>query len=565
LSLAGWLGGLAMLALPLAFSTSMQSLFWSPKAAICLALGLAGLGYVISELVSRTADRATYAAAAFLTIALVSTAVAPYRALALFGLYRQGTGLLFIGSLVGMWAIGRATTLRDRSFIGKCLAISVGVSIVVSVIAARAEMPELGIQLYETRSMGLMGNPVHLATFLAGAAALVAWEARGDRGWRWAFGFMPITVALQLSGSRAGLLIAALIAAAVLARRPRTLAIAAATIALGVVVGTLLTPTHGTSSTARLAAGVSASGYASRVDNWLSALPAIAERPLLGWGPGSYAAGVTKRRTLGVARSEGADRIFTDAHNIVVETVTTTGVLGLIAGATWLGLALRGARGRWLAFVVGAGALHLLQLMSPGTTPLMFLAVGMTCDRDRALTRARAVLVPLGAAFVGLAVAARLLFGDFELRQGTLDYTLAQAHAANGALPMWSETSSTLAKINAFRAISHTDSDGFVTAHKWFVEGTVRAPWDPRSWIDLAAFERTQSMPKAARDHFARALRANPQSSIARVGIVNADLQLAVTPQDLRLLDDAAIRSASRAETASLQRLRAQVEAKLRG
>jgi O-antigen ligase len=471
--------------------------------------------------------------------------------------------LLFLCCLVGAWAIGRATTDRDRTFVAKCLAIAVGLNIAVAIASARAEVPELGIRLYERRAMGLLGNPVHLAALLAATAGYVTWQARGERGWRWALALVGIAVALQLTGSRAGLAVALVIVVVLLARRPQTLVVAAVALALGTALGTVLSPNRGSASTARLASGVSAQGYSSRVQNWVSATSAIAERPLLGWGPGSYGPAVMRHRPLAVAQGEGPDKFFADAHNFVVEIATTTGLMGLIAAASWVALAGIGARGPWVAFVLGAAALHLVQPLSVSTTPLVFLALGMSSSRAPDRRPARAPLVALGTALVGLVLASRLLFGDYETHQAELDFVLSQAMAANNALPEWAAPANLVAKIHAYRAVTRVDANGFALAHDWRVEAARREPWSPQAWIELATFEMARSMPDLAQVHYRRALLENPQSYNARVGLVSTHLVLGPTREDLRLLDEAALRGRSASDARALAALRAQIESRL--
>ena len=67
----------------------------------------------------------------------------------------------------------------------------------------------------------------------------------------------------------------------------------------------------------------------SRLDNWRAGLGAFAERPLLGWGPGSYFAGTGGRLAADVARyppgkgtvNEGQDH----AHNLPLKEAIRVG------------------------------------------------------------------------------------------------------------------------------------------------------------------------------------------------------------------------------------------------
>lgn len=129
---------------------------------------------------------------------------------------------------------------------------------------------------------------------------------------------------------------------------------------------------------------------------WQDVADAVAERPLLGWGPAN-----TWTARLANADADSiriAGRGWGDAHNIFAESAATTGVLGLAALAGLLGVAglraLRAPPDRAWA-VGGAAALlvhHLLQPLSPSVTPLFFLLLGVAAGgrpgRDRRIPRA---------------------------------------------------------------------------------------------------------------------------------------------------------------------------------
>src|SRR3954451_7134066 len=91
--------------LPVVFSTSLSAAAWAPRAGLLLVVAAFGLPRLVA-LVRSEARPPALAAAAFLVVAALATALAPQPTLALFGLYNWGTGLLFVGALVAAWALG---------------------------------------------------------------------------------------------------------------------------------------------------------------------------------------------------------------------------------------------------------------------------------------------------------------------------------------------------------------------------------------------------------------------------------------------------------------------------
>src|SRR5205823_2865575 len=85
-------------------------------------------------------------------------------------------------------------------------------------------------------------------------------------------------------------------------------------------------------------------GARPRIENYRGALEAFAERPLLGWGPARYSSAVTPHRSLALDRLN-PDDYFIDAHDWPLHFAVTTGLLGLVALASWLVCAARRARG----------------------------------------------------------------------------------------------------------------------------------------------------------------------------------------------------------------------------
>ena len=111
------------------------------------------------------------------------------------------------------------------------------------------------------------------------------------------------------------------------------------------------------------------------------ALDGFVDRPLLGFGPGRSQVATSPRRSLEIAHYEGPDTLYSDAHNVFVEELVTTGVLGFIAFLGWLVLSGRRARGPLAGFAAVAALAMLVEPQFIGLTPLVALAFGAATAR----------------------------------------------------------------------------------------------------------------------------------------------------------------------------------------
>lgn len=506
-----------------AFSPSVAGSTWSPRAAVLLLLGALGLVPLVHA--ARHKEAIPALLLGWAAWAATSGLTSPQPALATVGLHNWGTGWLFVLAAAGAWAVGRETGATTASRFRTSFLLGVGVNAVVGVVQWSQLIDVFPFELSEGRSSGLLGNPLHLGA-LCGAALILL--ASGDR--------LVAVVAfpsaalygtgVALSGSRSSLaLLGAAVLVASLRQRWIPLALLATGLVVGLSVGAIWSgPTSSENVTAGDRALSSGGSIEARTGMWVTGAGVAVDDPLTGAGPGRFRAATAARRPLSVARAEGPDRLFVDAHNIVVEYLVTTGVPGVIAVLAAIILAFRRARGEWLGCALMLGGAHLTSPQSVATTPLFFLALGLAHPRRPSHLpfgrRHRAIQV--AACGAAVAAGALLLRGDFLLNEARLDVELPDALAAERILPPWPEPARRVAIAYAFRARAENNPDDERLSIHWFEEAARRAPDDAAAWSDFADRHLQNGNAAAAEAAYRRALRSNPFSTRALNGLARA-------------------------------------------
>jgi O-antigen ligase len=563
----------ATFVLLVAATPSLAASDWSLRAALVLVVGAAGVA-VLGRLAWSGGEPAARAAVAWIGVAALATLLSPSRVTAVFGRYNWGTGLLFVIALAAWWAVGRASGPSTRNAVELAVVLGAYVNAAVAVVQAVVVTEVYPFAQEAGRSVGLVGNPVHL-----GALAVVAFVLAGPRlrhrGVAWLLLLAPLATAAQLSGSRAAILL--LLPAAVwaapwrdgawaLPKRLAGVAIAAALV-IGLVAGAWVGGLHARGAaeagTDRLAASVADGGVKARLGTWASATKAVARRPLVGSGPGTFRLATLRDRPLSVARAEGTERAYIDAHNLVVEYAVTTGVLGLAALVAFAGLALRSAAGPARAAAVLALAVHLVEPQSVIVTPLLFLLLGVAHRGPPAITMrpSRWAAIPLVA--MAVAGGALLVVGDYHLRQAQFDLDVADAKAAERVLPHWPRPAEAVGTAYAFLAQSHgNDPTDVEASRRWQREAVRRDPTDPALWNALGDRLLADAMPAAALDAYDHALHENRFSVRALNGAARAEVALGRTDAAIgRLERSLQIQPDQKAATRLLAQLVAQREA----
>lgn len=506
--------------LPVAFSPAVYTPFWSPKVAVVLVAGAAGLALLAAHAWAH--HPAALAGVAFVVAVVLSTAVSTAPWMAALGLYNWGTGAVFWIAVVGMWSLGASTAPEDRGLIGAALLAGIGVSAAVGLVQALSGVG-LGYLAVPGRATGLAGNAVQLGGLAAAATMYAAWQRRPH--WGWPVVALAAAMTVQLSGTRFALLLLPVAVVAAFIRRGK---VAGAVFAIALVVGAAAGGWVAEIGQLESAAGRTADdgltsvaggggGTRVRLEVWTSAAESILERPVLGHGPGRFRAATSRDRTLTVAQLEGGDVLYVDAHNVVVEHLVTTGVLGAAALLAWLLLAARSATGPLLAFAGGLALMALVQPSSVGTTPLLALALGAAGSGGRVPVPAmRKVAVGVAAA-IGLAGGAVLLASDHQLEQVRLDLDVDAAERADTLLPPWPEPATMLARAHSFATLDRRSTTDEVI--RWRTEALRRDASDPALANLLGREALADGRLRLAQASYERALSWNRYSTAAMLGL----------------------------------------------
>ena len=558
---------------------------FAPKLAVLLVMGAAGLPVLVLRAmgagtsVDRALTRPAAAAAiVFVLVAAVSTALSPAVESAVVGVYQLGTGLVFVACLAGVWALGTCVSDTGRETLVSAI---VAAAIVNAVVAIMQQLFGLSaVPAFGVFATGLMGNPICLAAL--GVAALALLAPRFLRDPRPAV--LPVvlaSVAIGTSGERlSAILVFVLVAytAAMTVVRPgegnevrRTRVRAgwfAAVSLVSLATGSLLPSAAGAGIGTggiflRTEAATVANTFSNRLDVWQAGISVLARRPAFGYGPGQLRDAISTVSSTRFVSVTGV-LTFDDAHNMFVEYLTTTGVLGAIALATWLVLALRGRRGPLL---IAAGLLLVIGLVEPqnvAATPLMFLLIGaapVAAGRRRRAGRRDAVRLdgpggpdhadvgdPAGVgrppgsrwvAAVSTTLAVLALLAGIGLVVGDAEYGTAAASSAGGQeqaavrqarsadhlLFPWPDAQALVARSLLLEGSQPTPANAAAAANAYRI-AISRDPTDADLWSGLGMAELHAGQPAAAFRAASRAVQLRPWDvdALDNLGLIDVGL-----------------------------------------
>jgi hypothetical protein len=364
--------------LPTAFDQKLNVPTFTPKYAAML-LFIAGIVPLVRAAKKGRISWASRSALAFLVVGLISVFLSPSLDVGFFGLYLWGTGWIFWLCCAGAFGLGSRLTRADLPLVTAGIIFGAVINGLVAIFE-RTTGPGGVFGLYQgDQATGLLGNPIHLeAIELCGVALLVplAVFAKGafDRNiiWRWVL-LAIVSTGLELSLERVALVaFLPLIVITIAAYRSR--AFAPVAVLVGSYAATYIALGSGLGS--RVTQNGSQETYGSRIQIWKIALTSLRHHPFFGTGPGETIAVMAPNMTESFQRHLGPGVLPTDCHDILVEVLATTGIVGGICFVSWLLGAASKARGPLLGAAMCIFFVELVEPLNIGITPVAFVALG---------------------------------------------------------------------------------------------------------------------------------------------------------------------------------------------
>jgi hypothetical protein len=221
-----------------------------------------------------------------------------------------------------------------------------------------------------------------------------------------------------------------------------------------------------------------------------------------------------------MAQNEGADRMFPDAHNIVVEYAVTLGIPGLALFLAFVFFALRVLpwRSPLAGFGVLALAMHLVEPIHVTATPLAFLALGMAAAGPRPRPPVVPNAVPVTVGVVAAAACVPWVIGTNHMDHGanTATQVLANTKTARDLLGFWPQPYAVSANgdlLIARSAPTNQQLNYVNLARQWRQQAAFKGPDDPDAWNQLGVIDLALNQLPAAESDFRHAVRDNPWST----------------------------------------------------
>jgi O-antigen ligase len=400
---------------------------WTPRMAALLA-GLP-LGVVMLVRLAWHRDRTAMIAVGFLAWALVGALASGSPRQAIIGQVDGNTqSVLILCGVFGFWALARTLSDRGRKLVGPVLVVALGASALIGILQIVLNIQDGLLAHVDGRANGLEGNAAFYSMTICGACAwcaCAAADAASSRSRRlWLASVTFFALAIGLSGTRGSIIALGVVCIAV-CWRAKTLRSALVPVAVAVGMVASIAIQHvvrvGQSSADRFSSG----GTEGRVALWKAALRGFAERPVLGWGPGRARPAIQHFLTADWVRLYQPDDVSTawnDVHNVVLQMLITTGIVGLVLVMLFVVFAVRRAD---FALSLAALAISINWLLQPSTlASLCIAAIFLGAAVTRApqpgkpdpLERRWPVVVTAVAATIGLSAALALVVADVHLR-----------------------------------------------------------------------------------------------------------------------------------------------------
>lgn len=517
--------GLILIGAPLVFAIT-RAPFTDPKLVLILA-GTLAIWFARLPL-----DRKLGLAAGIWVAVLVVASVAGADPInSLTGTQNLDSGLILLGPCAYLLVAGASIPREVASRIPTWL---IGAATAVSVVALAYRLwPDVFYAAIPRLSFvgSTMGHQVMLAGLTGTALAVaVAWKPR--RAWMFPVALIVISSGVAISSKRvAWIAIAAALVIGFLRERPGR---RRASIIVIAIVGTLTAwtvvdriwdPRAPVSAAARFAV-LDRDSAAERVVIAKTALRSFSDRPVLGWGPSNTWSGYLSN--VDASDVDRFHRDIADAHNIVLESLVTSGIAGLVAllYLAWLvfGRIRRAPRELgWAAAAAGALIIyHLFQPMNVALTPMLFLLAGVagsarassapvdSAGPNRPPTHAgQGVRLAIGCLLAAGLIASGLIATSSALEQWARTHYQTGAYRLSLRLdPGRLSSEEGLAIDRALDARADLDPDARPEAERIIQNAVAEHPWNPTVRLTAVDVYLIMNEPQVAaawlREHLAR-------------------------------------------------------------
>lgn len=481
------------------------------RLAVVVVLG--ALGLVVLARLARHRDLAATVGLSLVVWILTAAVMSGAPTIAMRGMYgRELSGLIVIGVL-GLWAIGRASSLEFARALPTVLTACLAFSSLVGIAQVVFEVRTGFLSLYGSRATGLTSNPVYFGALTAAGAGLLTAARSIPPAFRIA-GALMFGVACNLSGSRvaAAAGVIAILTFTFLpsdADRLRHRVVYPCAFLAGLMAGSILSA-GGETSTDRLVS----SGDGGRWTAWRYGSEAVLARPISGWGFGRFRAATQEHYSADFVRQFAADdaqQAWFDGHNLLVTAAVAIGVVGVLVLLVFSFLAARSAHGPLAYFVSVLMLTWLLQPAGLATLPIGMLALGAATPRlldSTRVTVCRTDWVTRSCVAVGCAVGAWVLVGDAVLKRALDGGTAREIENAAQFFPGDSVVADLVAQ--AWFIAEEDDPSLRPEVLKWSMRSVDREPDRPFYWARHAGRLLTFDDSAAARESLAEAIRLEP-------------------------------------------------------
>lgn len=351
--------------------------------------------------------------------------------------------------------------------------------------------PEMA-NLYNGRASSFMGGPVPLGAVLAATIAAPLWLAleNEEGSVTHAACFVAIAAGLAASGTRGAMGGAALSVLLVLFVRGILSSWMTSMLIAMAGIGAIASRAHALASDA------------GRLEVWRIALKAIQDRPLLGWGPDTFEMVMRRYISDSFVAVHGGLVVHPGAHNLVLQILFCTGVVGLAlaAAALWT---LRDIplESEDVPALASLGAVICCSLVNPVPTTALCL-VGILAApalrRGEEPADRRTPLALAGASALALALCVKLVAADSHALLGYRAYVsgdgdnaalqFAKASELNPFSAAHNARQLDMLRLAAINSRSAEDARSSALAGLAVAEQNVRLhPEDPMAWEALAS------------------------------------------------------------------------------